>query len=118
MRVFPQVPRHPLNCPFVACKLSRYTDRCLLKTGRLPDLGDMMPGNKTMRANRPFRSILLLLPAILAAAVCSSAVGKETGIDPATLPGLVQDDTQAVISGTWTKSVHTKPFLGEGYLYA
>jgi hypothetical protein len=40
------------------------------------------------------------------------------GIDPASLPGLVQDEAAAKVEGTWTKSVHTKPFLGEGYQYA
>ncbi len=59
-----------------------------------------------------------LLPAILAGVVCHSAIAQESGIDPATLPGLVQDDTKGTVSGTWTKSVHTKPFLGEHYLYA
>ena len=70
-----------------------------------------------MRADCQKRSTLLLT-AILAAVVCHSAVGQETGIDPRGLPGLVQDDSQAAVSGTWTKSVHTKPFLGEGYLFA
>jgi Protein of unknown function (DUF1549)/Protein of unknown function (DUF1553) len=50
--------------------------------------------------------------------LAGSIAAQETGIDPATLPGLVQDDTQAAVSGTWTKSVHTKPFLGESYLFA
>jgi hypothetical protein len=39
-------------------------------------------------------------------------------IDPAKLPGIVQDDTAAKLTGTWTASVHTKPFVGEGYMYA
>ena len=46
------------------------------------------------------------------------AIAQEGGIDPASLPGLVQDDSAAKIDGTWTKSTHTRPFLGEGYQYA
>ena len=68
--------------------------------------------------NRFIQSIAVVFPAILAATACHWAVGQETGIDPATLPGLVQDDAKAAVSGTWTKSVNTKPFLGENYLYA
>ena len=30
----------------------------------------------------------------------------------------MQDEAAAKVEGTWTKSVHTKPFLGEGYQYA
>ena len=57
-----------------------------------------------------FATSLVLLPAF--------AFSQETGIDPRALSGLVQDDAKATVSGTWTKSVHTKPFLGENYLYA
>lgn len=39
-------------------------------------------------------------------------------IDPAKIPGKVFDDTAVKAEGTWTRSVHTKPFLGEGYLYS
>jgi hypothetical protein len=48
----------------------------------------------------------------------SVVAAQDGGIDPASLPGLVQDDSAAKIDGTWTKSMHTRPFLGEGYLYA
>jgi hypothetical protein len=47
-----------------------------------------------------------------------AAARAQGGIDPASLAGLVQDDAAAKVEGTWTKSVHTKPFLGAGYLYA
>ncbi|MBC7852599.1 MAG: DUF1549 domain-containing protein [Pirellulaceae bacterium] len=56
--------------------------------------------------------------AVIAAMLSGLASAQESGIDPATLSGLVQDDAQATVQGTWTKSVHTKPFLGESYLYA
>lgn len=62
--------------------------------------------------------LTLVAMGIFVAVLGSIAVAQETGIDPAMLPGLVQDDAQAVVAGTWTKSVHTKPFLGESYLYA
>jgi len=38
-------------------------------------------------------------------------------IDPKTLPGIVIDDGEANIVGTWIKSTHTKPYVGEGYLH-
>jgi hypothetical protein len=47
-----------------------------------------------------------------------SAAAQDGGIDPASLRGIVQDDSAAKVEGTWTKSTHTKPFLGEGYVYA
>lgn len=62
--------------------------------------------------------LTMITAGIFVAVLASFAAAQETGIDPSTLAGLVQDDSQAVVAGTWTKSVHTKPFLGEGYLYA
>jgi len=38
-------------------------------------------------------------------------------IDPKTLPGIVMDDSEANIIGTWIKSTHTKPYVGESYLH-
>jgi hypothetical protein len=46
------------------------------------------------------------------------ATAQDGGIDPASLRGIVQDDAAAQVEGTWTKSTHTRPFLGESYLYA
>jgi hypothetical protein len=68
-----------------------------------------------MKMGSQFRLGALVTSVFLLAAAAS---GQEGGIDPASLPGLVQDDAQGAVSGAWTKSVHTKPFLGEGYLYA
>lgn len=62
--------------------------------------------------------LTMITAGIFVALLARFAAAQETGIDPSTLAGLVQDDSQAVVAGTWTKSVHTKPFLGEGYLYA
>jgi hypothetical protein len=46
------------------------------------------------------------------------ADAQEGGIDPASLRGIVQDDAAAKVEGSWSKSTHTRPFLGTGYLYA
>ena len=35
--------------------------------------------------------------------------------DPASLTGIVVDDTKAELTGDWTESTSTRPFLGEGY---
>ncbi|HWA99330.1 MAG TPA: hypothetical protein VG713_12595 [Pirellulales bacterium] len=37
--------------------------------------------------------------------------------DPASLPGIVVDDTDAVLIGTWQYSTHTPPYVGLGYLH-
>jgi hypothetical protein len=63
------------------------------------------------------------LPVLLAGAIAALTLLErqalaQGGIDPASLAGLVQDEAAAKVEGTWTKSVHTKPFLGEGYQYA
>jgi hypothetical protein len=37
--------------------------------------------------------------------------------DPATLPGIVVDDTAATLVGKWQYSTHTPPYVGLGYLH-
>lgn len=37
--------------------------------------------------------------------------------DPATLPGIVVDESQAVLVGEWAYSTHTPPYVGIGYLH-
>ncbi|MDP3072012.1 MAG: hypothetical protein Q8N18_17100 [Opitutaceae bacterium] len=37
--------------------------------------------------------------------------------DPASLPGIVVDETAAVLTGTWQYSTHTPPYVGLGYLH-
>jgi hypothetical protein len=54
----------------------------------------------------------------IAALAATKVTAQDGGIDPASLRGIVQDDSAAKVEGTWTKSTHTKPFLGEGYVYA
>jgi len=37
--------------------------------------------------------------------------------DPKTLPGIVLDETDAVLKGRWQYSTHTPPYVGIGYLH-
>ncbi len=37
--------------------------------------------------------------------------------DPKTLPGIVLDETDAVLNGKWQYSTHTPPYVGIGYLH-
>jgi hypothetical protein len=37
--------------------------------------------------------------------------------DPASLPGIVVDETSAVLVGEWQYSTHTPPYVGLGYLH-
>ena len=37
--------------------------------------------------------------------------------DPASLPGVVVDDTSAALVGKWQYSTHTPPYVGLGYLH-
>jgi hypothetical protein len=44
--------------------------------------------------------------------------GPPTGLDPATLPGLVVDDRAATKTGNWTEGTGLKGYVGYGYVYA
>lgn len=44
--------------------------------------------------------------------------GPPTGLDPATLKGLIIDDRQAIKTGKWTEGEGLKGFVGWNYLYA
>src|SRR6187551_3342280 len=46
-----------------------------------------------------------------------AAFGQEAGLNPSRLPGIVVDNLAAKVEGTWTKSVHTRPFVGDGYIH-
>jgi hypothetical protein len=48
----------------------------------------------------------------------AAAEAQDSGIDPNRLPGIVVDDAAAKLEGTWSKSVHTRPFVGQGYIYS
>jgi len=50
--------------------------------------------------------------------VSLSALGQDAGIQPARLPGIVVDDATAKQTGTWSPSRHTRPFVGENYIYS
>jgi hypothetical protein len=65
------------------------------------------------------RTSLLVLVASLSVAGRTDPVrAQDAGIDPSRLPGAVVDNAAAKVDGTWTKSQHTRPFVGEEYLYA
>lgn len=42
---------------------------------------------------------------------------KGAGIDPKTIPGIVIDNTQAKVTGEWSRSAAIGPFVGEDYLH-
>ena len=48
----------------------------------------------------------------------ASAYGPITGVDPATLAGLVVDDHAAAKEGSWTSGTGLKGYVGNNYLYA
>src|SRR5262249_4390009 len=63
-----------------------------------------------------------LLAAIPAAAILGllplAAMGQDAGIDPSRLPGIVVDNTAGKAEGIWSNSKHTRPSVGEGYIYS
>lgn len=63
--------------------------------------------NYRQAAWRWLRALALL--SVLAAPLAAA------DIDPAKLPGVVLDDTAAELSGNWSHSVHTRPFVGKEY---
>ena len=61
----------------------------------------------------------LLAAGLIGVLACQcTLVAQDAGIDPSRLPGIVVDDSQAVTEGTWTKSRHTRPFVGDSYIYS
>jgi hypothetical protein len=69
-----------------------------------------------MHRNGLWRTTLLAVGLVGVAA--AAAVGQDAGIDPSRLPGIVVDDSQAVKEGSWTNSRHTRPFVGDSYIYS
>jgi hypothetical protein len=64
-------------------------------------------------------SVRALCFAVLAVTVLStSALAQDPGIEPSRLPGIVVDETAAKQVGTWSPSRHTRPFVGENYIYS
>jgi hypothetical protein len=59
-----------------------------------------------------------LLAGGLIGLLVGAAAAQDAGLDPSRLPGIVVDDAQAVTEGTWTKSRHTRPFVGDSYIYS
>jgi len=48
----------------------------------------------------------------------STANSIPAAINPKTLAGIVFDDTEAKLTGDWTRSTNFKPYIGRGYVYA
>ena len=60
----------------------------------------------------------ILLAGGLLGLLAASLAAQDPGIDPSRLPGIVVDDAQATTEGSWTKSRHTRPFVGDSYIYS
>src|SRR5688500_8628761 len=71
-----------------------------------------------MRLNRKARTTRLAvgLVGVLALWLPPQLAAQDPGIDPSRLPGIVVDDSQAKVEGTWTKSRHTRPFGADSYI--
>ncbi|MFN3149564.1 DUF1549 domain-containing protein [Bremerella sp.] len=54
-------------------------------------------------------ALLLLSPVVLCAA---------DSLDTKPLPGILLDNTAAQLMGPWQPSVHSKPYIGEGYVHS
>ena len=65
-----------------------------------------------------WRTLAVALVGVVAAGLARPIVAQDPGIDPTRLPGIVVDDAQGVKSGTWTSSRHTRPFVGDSYIYS
>ncbi|MGI9109563.1 MAG: FAD-dependent oxidoreductase [Opitutales bacterium] len=61
--------------------------------------------------------VVLALPVLPILPAKAADSGKGIGIAPASLPGLILDDTQATLSGEWDRSASFKPHIGTGYLH-
>ncbi|MEW4454762.1 DUF1549 domain-containing protein [Bremerella sp. JC817] len=66
---------------------------------------------RTRRHRTYLSSVVLLLiaPTLLCAA---------DAIDTKQLPGILLDNTAAELMGPWQPSIHTKPYIGDGYIHS
>ncbi len=67
----------------------------------LPDAGPRLPFNPDPPGKRP---------------PSRSAPRKAVSVDPKKLPGIVLQHTDAKLTGRWSPSTHTGPFIGAGYV--
>lgn len=63
------------------------------------------------------RERLLAQHQVLDMPVLPPLPAKAVDVDPAKLPGIVMDDAQAELKGSWSKSSGFKPHIGTGYLH-
>ncbi len=61
---------------------------------------------------------MLVVSALSTASLSTPALAQDPGIEPTRLPGIVVDETSAKQVGTWSPSRHTRPFVGENYIYS
>ena len=64
-----------------------------------------------------FNTTVALKPVVASPKSASAPAKARSKVDAATLPGIVLDDSQANIIGTWIKSTHTQVFVGESYIH-
>ncbi len=67
---------------------------------------------------RQLRKKLLAQNQVLELPDVSELPLADGSIDPNTLPGTVLDDTTAKLTGTWSRSINFKPFIGSGYIFS
>ena len=70
-----------------------------------------------LRARLLAQNQVLDLPVLPPLTAKTADNGKGTGIDPASLPGLILDDAQAELSGDWEHSTNFKPHVRSGYVH-
>lgn len=66
----------------------------------------------------PWQRLLFVVVSLVVVAGSRVATAQSVGLAVDKLPGIVVDDPAAEVSGTWQKSTHTSPFVGEGYIYS
>ncbi|TWU42617.1 FAD-dependent oxidoreductase [Novipirellula artificiosorum] len=80
----------------------------------LPDLLDLLqlPG----KAHRSTPTAEIVIPAD--SLPLATSLGMPAGIDPASIEGIVADDSQSTKTGRWTAGTGLKDYVGFQYLYA
>ena len=84
----------------------------------LDNLKDLMSQPGAMRRDGIEAALYLPKDAKKLPELKVSAAASEDSISVKKLEGIVIDDNEAELKGTWTKGEGMKPFVGEGYRYA
>lgn len=64
------------------------------------------------------RKRLLAQGQVLALPIVGKTPPKQNSIDSKSLPGIVVDDADAVLTGKWSRSTNFKPYIGRGYIFS